>query len=150
LVLQVYSILNLAIFIFLSGPAGVKEFKKGDSQTKDQKTPKTRRKHAGFRNGLGTVRGVYEANTIAHRTPPALAVTMVGGTCGVLKTSFWPNIASALPTVDGWTCPKTRPGGARGRAGRPRPGATSDTCWVILYLGNANLFKITILNSGRP
>jgi hypothetical protein len=38
---------------------------------------------------------VYEATTIAHRTPPALAVTTVGGTCGVFKTSFWPNIASA-------------------------------------------------------
>jgi hypothetical protein len=29
--------------------------------------------------------------------PRALAVTTVGGTCGVLKTSFWPNIASAHP-----------------------------------------------------
>ena len=92
LVLQVYSILNLVIFIFLPRPAGIKEFKKGDSRTKDQKTLKTRRKRPSFRNGLGTVHGVYEATTIAHRTPPALAVTMVGGTFGVLETFFWPNI----------------------------------------------------------
>ena len=88
LVLQVYSILNLVIFIFLPRPAGIKEFKKADSQTKDQKTLKTRPKRPSFRNGLGTVPGVYEATTIAHRTPPALAVTMVGGTFGVLETFF--------------------------------------------------------------
>ena len=51
-----------------------------------------------FRNGLGKVPGVYEATTIAQRTPPDLAVTTVGGTGGVFKTSFWPNIASAHPT----------------------------------------------------
>ena len=99
LVLQVYSILNLVIFIFLPRPAGIKEFKKGDSQTKDQQTLKTRRKRPSFRNGLGTVLRVYEATTIAHRTPLALAVTMVGGTCGVFKTSFWPNITSAPPNL---------------------------------------------------
>jgi hypothetical protein len=90
---------KFSYFIFFyPGRTGMKEFKKGDSQTKDRKTPKTRRKRLSFGNGLGTVRGVYVANTIAHRTPRALAVTTVGGTCGVLKTSFWPNIASSLPT----------------------------------------------------
>jgi hypothetical protein len=58
---------KFSYFIFLLGPTGIKELKKGDSQTKDQKTPKTRREHPGFRNGLGTVPGVYEATTIAHQ-----------------------------------------------------------------------------------
>ena len=79
-------------------PGRAENRSRGDSQTKDRKTPKTRWKRFYFRNGFGTVPGVYEATTIAHRTPPALAVTTVGGTCGVLKTSFWPNIASSLPT----------------------------------------------------
>ena len=88
---------NTKIFFFkvFSRPGRAENRSRGDSQTKDQKTPKTRWKRFYFRNGLGTVPGVYEATTIAHRTPPALAVTTVGGTCGVLKTSFWPNIASS-------------------------------------------------------
>jgi hypothetical protein len=90
---------KFSYFFFIGPDRDKKEFKKGDSQTKDQKTLETRWKHPGFRNGLGTVRMVYEATTIAHRTPPALAVTTVGGTCGVLKTLFWPNIASAHPSV---------------------------------------------------
>jgi hypothetical protein len=67
---------------FLPGRTGIKEFKKGDSQTKDRKTPKTRRKRLSFRNGLGTFRGVYEATTIAHHTPPEplRSQRCVGGT----------------------------------------------------------------------
>ena len=76
LVLQVNSILRILklaiIFFWPDSPI----------QTKDQKTPKTRWKRFYSRNGLGTVPGVYEATTIAHRTPPALAVTTVGGPCG--------------------------------------------------------------------
>ena len=101
LFLQVNSILRILkfsnFFFNRAGPES-KRYARTKDQTKDQKTPKTRWKRFYFRNGLGTVPGVYEATTIAHRTPPALAVTTVGGTCGVLKTSFWPNIASSLPT----------------------------------------------------
>ena len=77
-------------------PAGIKEnligarsFLKYENQNENQKTLKTRPERPRFRNGLGTVPGVYEATTIAHRTPPALAVTMVGGTFEVFETSFW-------------------------------------------------------------
>jgi hypothetical protein len=84
--LQVNSILNLNIFLVFADRAGVENQSRGDSQTKNRKTPITRRKRPSFRNGLGTVPGVYEAAT-------------VGGTCGVLKTSFWPNIASAHPNI---------------------------------------------------
>ena len=76
-----------------------RSFSKYENQNENQKTLKTRPERPSFRNGLGTVPGVYEATTIAHRTPPALAVTMVGGTCGVFKTSFWPNITSAPPNL---------------------------------------------------
>ena len=93
-VLQMNSILNL-VFFFLdfSFFAGVPGWPKYRTKNENRKTPKTRRKRPSFRNGIGTVPGVYEATTIAHRTP----LTMVGGTRGVFKTSFWPNIASALP-----------------------------------------------------
>jgi hypothetical protein len=96
---QVYNILKLVLVLDFSFFAGVPGRPKYRTKNENRKTPKTRRKCSSFRNGLGTVPEVYEATTIAHRTPPALAVTMVGGTCGVFKTAFWPNIAFALPTI---------------------------------------------------
>ena len=50
-------------FFVFADRAGVENQSRGDSQTKDRKTPKTRRKRLSFRNGLGTVRGVYEATS---------------------------------------------------------------------------------------
>jgi hypothetical protein len=47
-----------------------------------------RRERPSFENDLGTVPGVYEATTIAHRTRQTIVVTMVVGTFGVFKTSF--------------------------------------------------------------
>jgi hypothetical protein len=80
---------KICFFKVFSRPGRAENRSRGDSQTKDRKTPKTRWKRFYFRNGLGTGPGVYGATTIA--------VTTVGGTCGVLKTSFWPNITSAHP-----------------------------------------------------
>ena len=77
-----------------------RSFSKYENQNENQKTLKTRPERPSFRNGLGTVPGVYEATTIAHRTPPALAVTMVGGTFGVFETSFFlAKYRSSLPTL---------------------------------------------------
>ncbi len=44
LVSQVNNILNLVIFLVFAGPAQVENQSRGDSQTKDRKKPKTRRK----------------------------------------------------------------------------------------------------------
>ena len=76
-------------FFRFSDLTGARSFSKHENQNENQKTPKTRPERPSFRNGLGTVPGVYEATTIAHRTPPALAGTMVGGTFGVFETFFF-------------------------------------------------------------
>mgnify|MGYP000084539914 CR=1 FL=1 len=70
LFLQADSILNLNIFLVFAVRVVVENQSRVDSQTKDRKTPKTRRKHLSFRNGLGTVPGVYEAATIALAVCP--------------------------------------------------------------------------------
>jgi hypothetical protein len=68
---QVYSILNLVrFFVFLffcRGNRVAGRFLKMRTKMRTKKTRKTRQKRLSFRNGLGTVPGVYEATTIAHR-----------------------------------------------------------------------------------
>ena len=87
--LQYNEFLDFPDFQIIDFHHRARSFSKYENQNENQKTLKTRPERPSFRNGLGTVPGVYEATTIALRTPWVLAVSIVVGTFGVIKKLFW-------------------------------------------------------------
>ena len=97
LVSQVRSILNLVRFLIFHFWPGWPGGRSIEPKWKPKKRLKTRRKRPSFRNGLGTVLGVYEATTIAHRTPQPLRSQQWAVLLGCPKLHF--GVISLLPSL---------------------------------------------------